>query len=1140
MYVGELAALERGKGLGPTLIGMALAKALKGPVGDLLTHIELKAIPFKDTVASYLKMGFVPVGEQHPGEPLIPMAANIKDFLSSPKVSPDVRLALPKKGVMSREHPALKAFSLTAFPYEVIDPVTAAGTIVPAGTRIPNIFKYLASGGPLMPGQTAVVGEEGPEMLVPAGSGFHVIPNPLFKAMGGARFLKTGTKMEQDVEGGTISPIPEYVADPARGIAHVTAQVLSDEIRSEVGPAFLNAAGGFKTTVKETLNLIAEGQPAFGPGKEPRYDPVAEAKVSGGKLGMQFDRLISSTRYAVTGGLIFAHVLRILTATSQVYQKSMGAVGRGWGYMLDMIIRPLLPAFLLITRGFIWLGNFFKGHKLIALGTGLALVGVAVFAALYSIYKMKKDVEAAAAAFEKLTAALNGTPYTPPEQGPGILSRIWGRSKRASMAIFGPFGDSPSGLEGVRVNRPAGEEEEDGAIPQPSGQRIIKYKAALGMRIPGYGGGDSVPVLTEPGELIVPKEVVRRFEHRAEGGVAGAGGDFGSWMGGIVGGAGDIFKGGITTIAQGVGSFLSSDIGKSIVGGLGVASKMIGAVMAPIAGVGIAIGAIKGGMHGLGRIFVKGQQAQIETAISVGKSQRTLLSLISIEGFGIIALLGLGLAVLNSILHAMPVATVPGVEGKGMLDILKDLFKSIWEAIKEGARSLFEWLKEKASGVWEWIKEKAAGIWERINEKAGGLWEFIKTKFGEVVEAIKAFIPKPVEAAKGVIDTVVNAGKKVAEVGDKFLGKGGTAALVGSAGLGVFTGGAEYLRTGDTGAALATGGMTAAGAFAFAKLLARFPKLGPVAGVAGYFARDSMIRDGATIGKAIAGPLGEDMGGIAASLVNDITAGAVTGSSIGGPVGAAGGAILGPIILGFKDLFAMKEEADKLASGLNLTPEQANAGGHLTNQYGFLGSVAATAYNTGVDLQGAPAVVGAAVTGGIDTATRAISDALTKAGDVLSAVVATVTGVVDAVIATVTAWQESAAAAGDTVREAILGAFASLGEYLAGLPSAIMEIIDRYLSGLPGIGGLFNSAKGALNIPSMASGGDILSDGVVNVHSGEAIIPARVNTNSNVRTDTTKTTITNHNTFVVQREDDRILFEKFKQMMVADSRRLVI
>jgi hypothetical protein len=885
----------------------------------------------------------------------------------------------------------------------------------------------------------------------------------------------------------------------------------------------------------------------------------------------------------------------------------MGAVGRGWGYMLDMIIRPLLPAFLSITRGFIWLGNFFKGHKLIALGTGLALVGVAVFAALYSIYKMKKDVEAAAAAFEKLTAALNGTPYTPPEQGPGILSRIWGRSKGASMAIFGPFGDSPSGLEGVRVNRPAGEEEEDGAIPQPSGQRIIKYKAALGMRIPGYGGGDSVPVLTEPGELIVPKEVVRRFEHRAEGGVAGAGGDFGSWMGGIIGGAGDIFKGGITTIAQGVGSFLSSDIGKSIVGGLGVASKMIGAVMAPIAGVGVAIGAIKGGMHGLGRIFVKGQQAQVETAIAVGKAQRNLLSMISLEGMGLLVIAGLSLAVLNSILHALPVATLPGPAGKGVGDIFKDLFGSLWEFIKEKARGLFDWLKEKAAGIWEFIKEKAAGIWEfikekalgiweaikeralgiweaikeralgiwefikekaggiweSIKEKASGVWDFAKTKLGEVIEFLKGLLPKGVDVAKNpgqkVVDTVLGkevfdeitgesmgrkggvAGvpKDVAAVGDKFLGKGGTAALAGASGLGLFTGAADYIRTGDVGSAATTGAMTTAGAFAFAKLLTRFPKLGPVGGVAGYFARDTMIKDGATIGNAIAGPLGEDVGGVVGSLVNDIAAGAATGSTAG-PVGAAAGAILGPIVLGFKDLFAMKEEADKLARGVNLTPEQANAGGHLTGQYGFMGSIAATAYNVGVDMQGLPAAAAGAVTGGVDAGAKAIESALKTAGDLLTTAVDTVKGVVDGVLNTVKEWQDAAAQAGAGVRETILGAFESLGEYLSGLPSAIMNLIDQYMSGLPVIGALWNSAKGAIGIPSMAVGGDILSDGIVKVHSGETIVPARVNMNSSSRSNTQSAAITNHNTFVIQREDDRVLFQKFQQMMVSEQRRLVI
>ena len=816
--------------------------------------------------------------------------------------------------------------------------------------------------------------------------------------------------------------------------------------------------------------------------------------------------------------------------------------------MLDMIIRPLLPAFLLITRGFIWLGNFFKGHKLIALGTGLALVGVAVFAALYSIWKMKKDVEAAAAAFEKLTAALNGTPYTPPEQGPGILSRIWGRSKRASMAIFGPFGDSPSGLEGVRVNRPAGEEEEDGAIPQPSGQRIIKYKAALGMRIPGYGGGDSVPVLTEPGELIVPKEVVRRFEHRAEGGVAGAGGDFGSWMGGIVGGAGDIFKGGITTIAQGVGSFLSSDIGKSIVGGLGVASKMIGAVMAPIAGVGVAIGAIKGGMHGLGRIFVKGQQAQIETAIAVGKAQRNLLSMISLEGMGILAVV-LGIAaILDKYLKGEEIPTIGFAGGLNIWDLITGAAKSIWDFIKTPLKSVWEFLKGVAKSVWEFVKPVFKSIWEFVKPVLKPIWDYVKAGVKDVWD----FIKTPV---KSIWDFITggktNEPKPTPEgTGWKSAGiKGGviTSALVaidevinkkrplGEALPDIATGGLIGVAAGAITAA--TGGLTG----------------GPLAALG----HDWSIGFGSRTGGTIADALGldkegkkiaEDIGGMGMSVVNDSLGWAATGAMVGGvvagppgaAVGAGAGAIAGPVIGMFQDLFKIKEEVDKLTSGVNLTPEQANAGGHLTNQYGLIGSAVATAYNVGVDLQGLPAAAAGAVTGGIDAGAKAVESALKTAGELLTTAVDTVKGVVDGVLNTVKEWQESAAAAGDTVREAILGAFASLGEYLAGLPSAIMEIIDRYLSGLPGIGGLFNSAKGALNIPSMASGGDILSDGVVNVHSGEAIIPARVNTNSNVRTDTTKTTITNHNTFVVQREDDRILFEKFKQMMVADSRRLVI
>jgi len=548
---------------------------------------------------------------------------------------------------------------------------------------------------------------------------------------------------------------------------------------------------------------------------------------------------------------------------------------------------------------------------------------------------------------------------------------------------------------------------------------------------------------------------------------------------------------------------------------------------------------------------------------------------------GILAVV-LGIAaILDKYLKGEEIPTIGFAGGLNIWDLITGAAKSIWDFIKTPLKSVWEFLKGVAKSVWEFIKGELKSLWDFVKPVLKSVWEFVKPVFKSVWEFVKGGLKSIWEFVKPVLKPIwdyVKAGVKdvwdfiktpVKSIWDFITGgktnepkptpegtgwksagiKGGviTSALVaidevinkkrplGEALPDIATGGLIGVAAGAITAA--TGGLTG----------------GPLAALG----HDWSIGFGSRTGGTIADALGldkegkkiaEDIGGMGMSVVNDSLGWAATGAMVGGVVagppgavvGAGAGAIAGPVIGMFQDLFKIKEEVDKLTSGVNLTPEQANAGGHLTNQYGLIGSAVATAYNVGVDLQGLPAAAAGAVTGGIDAGAKAVESALKTAGELLTTAVDTVKGVVDGVLNTVKEWQESAAAAGDTVREAILGAFASLGEYLAGLPSAIMEIIDRYLSGLPGIGGLFNSAKGALNIPSMASGGDILSDGVVNVHSGEAIIPARVNTNSNVRTDTTKTTITNHNTFVVQREDDRILFEKFKQMMVADSRRLVI
>jgi hypothetical protein len=74
-----------------------------------------------------------------------------------------------------------------------------------------------------------------------------------------------------------------------------------------------------------------------------------------------------------------------------------------------------------------------------------------------------------------------------------------------------------------------------------------------GGKLPGYGGGDVVPALLEPGEAVVDKDKTRQFAWLfklmgvpgfAAGGLPGGGvlGDVGGAVGGILGGGGDVLK----------------------------------------------------------------------------------------------------------------------------------------------------------------------------------------------------------------------------------------------------------------------------------------------------------------------------------------------------------------------------------------------------------------------------------------------------------------------------------------------------------------------------------------------------------------------------------------------------------------------
>jgi len=1174
MYVGELAALERGKGLGPTLIGMALAKALKGPVGDLLTHIELKAIPFKDTVASYLKMGFMPVGEQNPLEPLIPMAANIKDFLSSPKVSPDVRLALPKKGIMSREHPALKDFSLTAFPYEVIDPVTAAGTIVPAGTRIPNIFKYLASGGPLMPGQTAVVGEEGPEMLVPAGRGFHVLNNKIFRAMGGMRFLKRGTvKAEQEQEqeppfkASGVKWAPRYVMDIAGdigdGIAYATAECLKDVISSEVGPEFRTAAGGFAKRINDATFDIAKGK-SIGGVSSKAADAVDLLRLKGGKAAEMALRFAASVRYAVTGGLIFAHVLRLLTATAQVYQKGMSAVGRGWGYMLDMILLPILPAFLLVARGFIAIGNFFRANPLVAGITAIGLFIAAITAAVYSIWKIKQDMERAAAAFERFSAAMEGRKYIPPEAKEGFLSRIFGWARNFGGSVFGrPFRKTPpqepSGGGGTGSPEPK-PEYRYGPIEQPSGQYPIHYEWGYRPRktyevgrhraggnyaeayptSPGNwattydengnpvinkvyrvkrrirhflaGGlvGETGPAILHTGELVIPANVVRGgLPKFADGGVFGGGGTFSDFIGPIA-----AQFAGIT--AGGMASFLTNPAVQSVLSGMRVVSATIGSVLAPIAliggGLGAAIGMAQKGIGVLGRVFSKGTEIQVETAVNVGRAQRNLLTLINLQLMavvgGIVALLAAIATIKGPGEVGFDVAKLATGLVNGLLqkwgqfvdDLIKGSSKFIDDFVKAliGKESfltkLFERLFGKEAGFVPALIEKLIGkesflgkFVDDLLKGAGSLTdEIIKKLIGEEGGFVSKIVEKLVGSEGGfipkLIEKVVSGGGKVAEVVGGVTSKAGS--ILGKAG--------EFLGLGK-------------GAPFYAKGIK--PTIGYIVGdlIGGVFAQ------GAGAGAADSGYTG-GMTGFRPDLAQGSTTTFGAGSA--------------EFLMNFFPKLWPALSAFNLVGQYQYGKEQAEGRLPGDMSYGEYKEyrINVTAEKLAEWWDSTATSIKAVfdgMAGWWNTTWNGLTSAVSASID---GVISTITGMVDGITA---AWNSAVSALTsfftlDNLKQIVMGAVTGAGSTVSGVVGTVGGIVGDLIH--------------------FDNGGITTKEGIGMLHAAEAIVPlssTSIGSTTN-RSEQRSVQVTNYNTFEVKREDDLLLFQRFQQFMANEQRRYTL
>lgn len=1035
---------------------------------------------------------------------------------------------------------------------------------------------HFATGGPLMPGQTAVVGEEGPEMLVPAGRGFHVLNNKIFRAMGGMRFLKRGTvKAEQEQEppfkASGVKWAPRYVMDIAGdigdGIAYATAESLKDVISSEVGPEFRTAAGGFAKRINDAAFDIAKGT-SIGGVSSKAADAVDLLRLKGGKAAEMVGRFAASARYAVTGGLIFAHVLRMLTATSQIYQKGMQAVGRGWGYMLDMILLPILPAFLLVSRGFIAIGNFFRANPLVAGITAIGLFTAAITAAVYAVWKIKQDMERAAAAFERFSAAMEGREYVPPEvkKGYGARAAEWAKNKWSDFRK--PVEGIPLGGHGTPIfykkedfePMQSGWTSGEEPIEMGSGQAIIprmhwynpkrptsvgpvrktssyeeQYQRSAGNWATTYdedgnpvinkvyrvkrrirhfltGGlvGETGPAILHTGELVIPANVVRGGVPKfADGGVFGGGGTFSDFIGPIA-----AQFAGIT--AGGTASFLTNPAVQSVLSGMRVVSATIGSVLAPIAliggGLGAAIGMAQKGIGVLGRVFSKGTEIQVETAVNVGRAQRNLLTLMNLQLMavvgGIVALLAAIAAIKGPGEVGFDVAKLAAGLVNGLLqkwgqfvdDLIKGSSKFIDDFVKAliGKESfltkLFERLFGKEAGFVPALIEKLIGkesflgkFVDDLLKGAGSLTdEIIKKLIGEEGGFVSKIVEKLVGSEGGfipkLIEKVVSGGGKVAEVVGGITSKAGS--ILGKAGefLGLGKGAPFYAKgikptigyiVGDL-----IGGVLAQGAGAGAA------DSGYTGGMTG-FRPDLAQGSTTTFGAGSA----EFLMNFFPKLWPALTTFNLVGQYQYGKEQAEG-RLPGDMSYGGYKEYRINVTAEKLAEWWDSTATSIKAvfdgmaGWWNTTWNGFTSAVSAS----------------------------------------IDGVISTITGMVDGITA---AWNSAVSALTsfftlDNLKQIVMGAVTGAGSTVSGVVGTVGGIVGDLIH--------------------FDNGGITTKEGIGMLHAAEAIVPlssTSIGSTTN-RSEQRSMQVTNYNTFEVKREDDFLLFQRFQQFMANEQRRYTL
>jgi len=404
-----------------------------------------------------------------------------------------------------------------------------------------------------------------------------------------------------------------------------------------------------------------------------------------------------SLRGATTSWLIAAHVMRIFGQTSQVYNKAHESVIKGFGYIIDMFLMPIIPYLAPVVKGLVMIGNVIRQIPAMAIVGGV-LIGKLIWDTYQwfkALGRIPDVINKASAAIDKLTGALERifpipeevsnphlneerglVPYT--EQADAYRGRMMNQSrmlppgKTYEIDFYAPETGPASGKSGKYDIIPGvnwtfggpGVRPPEKKRPVPKGfLGDVAYYNKGGV-VPGVGNKDSVLAMLTPGEVVISKN---NLPHYADGGI----------VGGVIGNVLGMY-----------GNIMSTDIAQSIVGGLGVVSKSVGAMMAPLAPA-LAIGALGGrGFNMVKNAIDRGTKITTMVSESGFGALRTVASA-QLVGLltGLGPLLPLAAAALGIYAWTQGFGAMVG----GFFSFMREIGKGIFSALK---------------GIWDWFKDR--------------------------------------------------------------------------------------------------------------------------------------------------------------------------------------------------------------------------------------------------------------------------------------------------------------------------------------------------------------------------------------------------------------------------------------------------